>query len=169
MIYVFIDESGDSGEISENGSTSDFTMAACICYGENIDYLNSEIKRLSIRLRKKEIKFSKLSQEDVVIVKGFFKKLQIEHIVIYSRKTINYHGDILLRGIFQELVSNIKITKKEKVKFFIDGSENAYYRKIYEPIIRKYFSHALLKFANSIKAPMIQVADFYAGHRRRLK
>lgn len=55
------------------------------------------------------------------------------------------------------------------IYIFIDGSENSFFRKMYEPIIRGKFPRARVKFANSIKTPMIQVTDFYAGYTRKNK
>lgn len=169
MIYIFIDESGDSGLIDELGTTSDFAMAACICYTENIELLNTKISKFRSRIKKKEIKFSKLSSKEMRLTKEFFGSLKIEHVTTCTEKTNYEHSRDLLHDTFENLISKIKITKKENITVFIDGTENAYFRKIYEPIIRKKFSRVTLKFANSMKTPMIQAADFYAGYMRRFK
>lgn len=169
MIYIFIDESGDPGELHEPGATADFAMAACVCYSENIDEINNQIKNFTTRLKKKELKFSKFSSQEAGLMKKFLKKLNLEYFSVYTKKTAAFHGDRLLKSVFHDLVQSITVATQGKVKIFIDGFENAYFRKIYEPILRKKFPRSVMKFANSIKTPLIQVADFYAGYRRRVE
>ncbi len=167
MVYLFIDESGDTGNPAIVENSKDFSLAACVCGNEDIDHLITQVKRLNTRLKKKEIKFSKLSAKEKIISKEFLRKLSFETYTTYSRKTLTNYGGTFLRNTFEELVSKINTDKKGKVKVFMDGTENAHFRKIYEPIIRKRFPKAVLQFANSIKTPLIQVADFYAGQRRK--
>ncbi len=167
MIYIFIDESGDFGEMYEIGSSVDFAMAACVCHAENLEDVSWKIKKFCFKLRKKELKFSKMSSREVSQTKNFLKDLEIESFSVCIKKTRRYYGEGLLRRVFQELISNISIDENQKIKVFIDGSENTYFRKLYEPIVRKKFSRVVLKFANSMKTPMIQAADFYAGQARK--
>lgn len=167
MIYVFIDESGDVGDPNNKVNSRDFSMAACIAYSENIEYLSNQIKESIFRAKKKEFKFSKMSENEVKKLKSFLTKLDIEYVMIYKSKTSYHFGQSLLKQVFEELINSLNIYKGEKIKVFVDGIENAYYRKIYEKILRKNFTHVVLRFANSQKTPMIQVADFYAGYCRR--
>lgn len=167
MIYLFIDESGDIGNPEVLGNSRDFSLACCIGYIENIDYLSHEIQKMKLRLKKKEIKFPRLSSKEIILMHQFLKKLEVEKFSVYSTKTKINYGPLFLKGVIFELMVLISIRKNEKIKVFIDGPDNAYYRKIYEPIIKKKFPRAVVKFANSMKTPMIQVADFYAGHRRK--
>lgn len=169
MIYVFIDESGNLGRPGQGMTSDDFSMVAIICPSQDIEFLIDKVKRLVIRIKKKEIKFSKLSTKEVRITNKFLDNLNIKYVAVYSNKTDFSYGEMLLRKVFSELILNIKISQKEKIKVFIDGTENAYFRKIYEPVVRKKFPRASVKFANSIKTPMIQVADFYAGYYRKSK
>jgi hypothetical protein len=103
------------------------------------------------------------------IAKAQFKQLGINHISSYTLKSEFNHGKSLLKNILDDLLRKIVLEKECRVKVFVDGTENAFFRKIYEPVIRKRFPGASLRFANSMKKPMIQVADFYAGYRRRIK
>lgn len=166
MLYFFIDESGDSGEIHHPGSSPDFAMAACVCDSEYVEHAKGIIRKLILRLRKAEIKFSKLSWKEVPIAKRSFDSLSINNYSVYASKTSKYYSKNLIEDVFSELIQKINVNRNEKVKVFVDGSENAYFRKLYEPIIRKKFPGAVLRFANSMKTPMVQVADFYAGYRR---
>lgn len=166
MIYIFIDESGDTGNPSIIGTTNSFSMCAVICYIENIEFLSNEIKKLVIDLKKKEVKYSKLSDRQKILVGKYFSKLEIEKICTYENKKSNSYNENLLKTSFENLLREIKIDKIIKLKFVVDGDENAYYRKTYTKIIEKYFTNFTLKFGNSIKTPMLQVADFYAGEIR---
>lgn len=169
MIYIFVDESGDYGGESNHGASSDFSMAAVICYTGNIDILSRDIIALRDKLNKKEIKFSKLSQNEIVLITRFLSTTNIENYSIYTEKTKNYFGERLLKNSFTELLDRVDVSSLEKVKIIIDGVENRALRKIYEPIMRKRFTRSVLRFANSQKTPLIQIADFCAGHRRRMK
>ncbi len=168
MIYIFIDESGDIGNPETLGNSKDFSLAACICDSNDTEELSEEITKFGIRLKKKEIKFSKMSRQETPIIKSLLAKTSIVQVSAYGLKTKWHHGKMFLQNIFKELVEKLPIDDNEKVKVFMDGSENAFFRKIYEPIIRKRFPNATLRFANSLKKPLIQVADFYAGQRRKL-
>lgn len=169
MIYVFIDESGDIGNPEKPESSKDFSMAACICTSEHLDNMSEQVAKFAENLRMKELKFSKMSAAEKRSVASFLKKSGIYHVSACATKKYFYHGTELLRVIFKDLVQTIEIDSSQKVKFFIDGTENSLLRKVYEPIIRERFPGAMLRFANSIKRPMIQVADFYAGQARKSK
>lgn len=169
MVYIFIDESGDIGNPAILENSKDFSLAACVCDNEKIDYLISQIKQFNTKFKKKEMKFSKFSKTERVLCKKFLKNLTIKNSSVYRKKSLTNYGDSFLKSTFQELINNINISTKGKLKVFIDGTENAHFRKIYEPILRKKFPKATLQFANSIKTPLVQVADFYAGYRRRIE
>lgn len=144
-------------------------MAACICNSENLDNLSDQVAKFAERLRMKELKYSKMSAAEKRSTASFLKKRGISHTSIFTTKNYFNHGTELLRVIFKDLIHKIEIDPSQKVKFFIDGTENSLLRKIYEPIIRERFPRAMLRFANSIKRPMIQAADFYAGQARKSK
>lgn len=169
MRYLFIDESGDIGDPLVVGNSQDFCLGVCVCSLENLEEVNLKVRKLMVHLKKKELRFSKLSSRDVVISKEFFKNLGIEYYTQYMRKSVSHQNDIFLKKVFGDLIYSMDKVESEKVVVFIDGTENAYFRKIYEPIIRKKFPRATVKFANSMKTPLIQVADFYAGYRRRVE
>ncbi len=167
MIYVFIDESGDIGNPEVRGNSQDFSLAACICRQEDIEAAMTSIKKLRIRLKRKEIKISKLSSQEIRIVNNHFKELKFEHVSVYGNKNNHFHGRQFLKHMVSELMTLSGIDSREKVKVFVDGNENAFFRKIYAPTIKKHFPHSVLKFVDSIKTPLIQAVDFYAGQRRR--
>lgn len=167
MVYIFIDESGDIGTPTLSVNSKDFSLCASICKSEDIEVLNNKLKKFIHNLNKKEIRFSRLSKKEFPNVKSFIEKLEIGHFLAYRKKTEIYHGKSFLGDILKELMVAIPTFPKEKIVIFIDGTENAQMRKLCTPIIRKRFPKATLKFANSIKTPLIQVADFYAGQRRK--
>lgn len=167
MVYIFIDESGNLGKIGNGMSSTDFSMVAIVCPSQNIDLFIDRVKLLITKIKKKELKFSKLSTKEIITTYNFLEKLNLNYTSVYYKKTSIHYGEVLLKEAFNNLISKIEIPKNEKIKVFIDGTENAYFRKIYEPIIRKKFTRVTMKFANSMKTPIIQVADFYAGYRRR--
>jgi hypothetical protein len=171
MIYVFIDESGDTGEIHVPGASQDFVMAGCFCYLDHVDIFSGQIKEIIEKTKKKELKYSKMNKSEIDFMTKFIETRNINHISVYTEKTPFYYGDKLLSNCFTELLDRIPINQSgvEKIKIFIDGKENAKLRKIYEPIMRKRFPRSTLKFANSLKTPLIQIADFCAGYRRKIK
>jgi hypothetical protein len=163
MLYIFIDESGDIGNPKKEGTSSDFSMCACVCKKELIDKIDNIVFLTLSNINKTEIKYSKLSKKYKKIIKSIFKKFDINIKTVYLVKRNNFHADNLLKNSFDLLISGLKIDKKEKVKIIIDGMENSHYRKIYSKILNKYFDKYVLYFRNSHKTPMLQVADFYAG------
>lgn len=167
MLYIFIDESGDIGNPNTRGNSRDFSLAACLCSSYNIEYFMKKINQLRVRLKKKELKFSKISIREKNIANDYIQRLFIEHYSVYRIKSNNHYGPDFLKDVFRELLLTIPEIKTEKVKVFVDGNENSHFRKIYEPPIRIRLPKATLHFANSIKTPLIQVADFYAGQRRK--
>lgn len=167
MVYIFIDESGDIGTPTLSVNSKDFSLCASICNSEGIEEINDKIKKFVHDLNKKEIRFSRLSKKEFLNVKRYIEKLEISHFLAYRKKTELYHGKPFLRDTLKELMVAIPIFPKEKIVVFVDGTENAQIRRLYTPIIRSRFPKATLKFANSIKTPLIQVADFYAGQRRK--
>ncbi len=169
MIYILIDESGDIGNPENSANSKDFALSACICDSKNMDKVSEHVEKFVIRLKKKELKFSKMSPSEIRITKLFLSSLTIDHVSVYFVKNKTFHGKYFLEIIIRDLLNKIEIDPTEKVKLFIDGVENKFYRKIYESAMRKRFPKSQLKFANSIKKPLIQVADFYAGHTRRIK
>ncbi len=78
MIYIFIDESGDTGNPEIIGTTKSFSMCATICYSENIEFLSEEIKKFILKIDKKEIKYSKLSEKQKSLASNYLNKLEIE-------------------------------------------------------------------------------------------
>ncbi len=165
MLYVFIDESGDTGKPKQEGSSASFCMSVCICSDKDIEKLSLKILALVAHIGKKEIKYSKLSRDHKIYVIKEIEKLKIKSYCVYSSKNGVYLNS-LLKDTFQDLVQKLAQHKEEKVKFIIDGEENSFYRKIYTDVISMYFKKYTLKFANSRKTPLLQVADMYAGMRR---
>lgn len=166
MYYILIDESGDIGNPKIEANSKDFTLAAFICSTQNIEHLSEQVTQLKTRLKKKEIKYSKLSQKEIQIVEEFLKENPIITISVYAAKDQVY-GKEFLKNLFKELIEKIPVSHHLKTKFFIDGTENAFFRKLYTPLIKSKFSKSSLHFANSINKSLIQIADFYAGKRRR--
>lgn len=167
MIYIFIDESGDTGNPRIPTNSKDFCLGACICNLNDVDEKTQETEKFTLSLNKKELRFSKLSEKEKMLTKKFMEKLGVKNFSAYSRKTRQYYGENLLRNLVRELFESIDVSTTERVKVFLDGTENAFFRKIYESCLRAKFPDSTLRFANSIKKPLIQVADFYAGKRRK--
>lgn len=168
-MYIFIDESGDTGNTDKEGTSSDFSMSACICDKLVLKEYNDFIISILDKLKRKEIKYSKLSKKDKDYVILKFKKLDVKIQTVYFKKKYNLFTENLLKHSFNELISKLNIDKKQKVKVVVDGLENSYYRKLYSKILDKYFDRYTLYLKNSQKTPMLQVADFYAGLARLKK
>jgi hypothetical protein len=145
MFYLFIDESGDTGNPGPQGTSKDFAMSICMCTDEQIERLSKEVLKICSKIKKKEIKYSRLSEADKMYVTKGINKLGIEHYAQYYKKTARLN------------------------KAVIDGDENSHHRKIYTYILDRYFDRFTLKFGNSQKTPMLQVADVYAGICRKNK
>jgi len=163
--YIYIDESGDIGDPKRKGSSLDFSMAACICDKGDILNINMFVNNLIIRIKKKELKYSKMSKEDRIYILSMLNKLNLNIKSVYFKKNKFKHKDILEIS-FNELIKLIKVDKKHKIKVIIDGDENKFYRKIYTNILKIYFKNFKIKFANSAKTPLLQVSDFFAGYER---
>lgn len=166
MMYIFIDESGDTGNPEKEGTSSDFSMSACICDKAVLKESNDFIVFILDKLKRKEIKYSKLSKKDKDFVTLKLKKLDIKVKTVYFKKKYDLYTEHLLKYSFDELICKLNIHKDEKVKIIVDGLENSYYRKLYSKILDKYFDRYTLYLKNSQKTPMLQVADFYAGLAR---
>jgi hypothetical protein len=168
MYYIYIDESGDSGDPKKKGSSLDFSMSACICGKNYVSDISSKVSDLILLLNKKELKYSKISKKDKLYSLTYLNKLKLNIKSVYFKKNRFIHKDIFEIS-FEELIKRLDIDKKSTVKFIIDGDENKFYRKMYEKIIKRYYKNFKLKFANSVKTPILQVSDFYAGYEREVK
>ena len=165
MYYIYIDESGDSGDPKKTGSSFDFSMSACICNKNDILDISSKVNDLIEFINKKELKYSKISKKDKVYSLKYINKLNLNIKSVYFNKNKFIHKDIVEIS-FEELIKRLGLDRKSTLKFVIDGDENKFYRKMYSKIIKRYYKHFKIKFANSVKTPLLQVADFYAGHKR---
>jgi ribosomal protein S4E len=169
MLYIFIDESGDTGNIKHMGTSSGFSMCACLCVDTQIDFVNREIEQILLYIKKKEIKYSKLSDVHKKFVVKKLKHLPITCYSYYYHKDNILCKDALLTHVFESVIMQVLPMSGARIKIVIDGRENARYRKIYSNVLDKYIKKYILKFADSIKTPMLQIADVYAGICREKK
>ncbi len=167
MLYIFIDESGDTGNPTHKGTSKDYAICACICTDKNIEYLSKQILDILKYINKKEIKYSRLSDREKIFVVSRIDTLNIEHREFYYKKSGRLLLGDLLKYVFESVVCQVNVLAVTKIKVIIDGDENAYYRKLYSSILDKYFKKYTLKFGNSLKVPMLQVADVYVGLCRK--
>jgi len=163
--YIYIDESGDIGDPRKKGASLDFSMSACVCKKENILKISCLVHELVVGVNKREIKFSKSTKKEKTYILKHLNRLHLNIKSVYFKKNRFLYKDILEIS-FEELIKKINIDHILPVKVIIDGDENKFYRKIYTKILKRYFKNFKLKFANSVKTPLLQVADFYAGYER---
>lgn len=181
--WIYIDDSGDPGFKIGNGSSKYFVIA-CIIFDEKIDATNavSEVKRFKEdRLGwsdKRELKSNKTS---VNIKTEFFnaicnscnfkvRAIVIDKTVLYSNELknnkISFYNYAIRQVLSKAHLNNAKIV--------IDGHADRNYKKQAISYIRKVVGRTRgsisdIKFEDSSKNNLIQIADMVAGAIRRQK
>jgi hypothetical protein len=171
MIYLFDDESGNFGSLDMKAGSEGLSISMIICDDENIDEIQKKIENLRSKIKKEEIKFKKLSNKERKLVFEEFRQMRIKFYSVYRVKTKQYVFELFLKDLYESLCINAHINKfrSKKVTIFYDGIENGRLRKYLEYVLEKYLIKYSLKFGDSLKFPLLQAADFYAGLSRYLK
>lgn len=181
-MLVFIDESGDAGFKTQKGS-SGFFVIALIVFKEEIHAEETAlvIKKLRIQLKKSdkfEFKFNKCNKRIRALFLEAVKKsdFKIRAIIIdknliyksFSRTNKEKFYNFVLRQVLEHNNATIK-----NAKIRLDGLGEKAFKKELSTYLRQYLNSKTkiimknLRFRDSKKDVLIQLADMIAGSLRR--
>ena len=181
-MIIFIDESGDPGFKTRRGSTSHFVIALII-FDEELDAEETalKIKKLRKKLGKSdrfEFKFNKCNRK---LREDFLNEIKrcsfrIRAIVLSKEKIYNQHLRTNKESFYsfalrQVLEHNNETIKNAKLR--LDGTGEREFRKQLTVYLRKQLNSKTkkimknLRFRDSKKDVLIQLADMVAGSIRR--
>jgi hypothetical protein len=156
-IYIYIDESGDTGLKRNQGSSEFFVVALVIITHDSLFDISKTLQNL---IGYKEIKFSKSSSKDK---SKFFEGI----------KSLDFNANIFVFNKIQLKLSYeeyLVYTLKESLdadhtySVFIDGlNKNSFSGKSIEKIKRNFKNINRVYLIDSKKNYMIQLADMLAG------
>lgn len=172
--YLFIDESGDPGNSTQNGSSKHFVMVA-ILFDDilEMESLSVEIKKLARKLFKNDYHEFHFVNERNVHRLEFFKLVSSFNfkIIVSSHSK---HIAPIKENIYQSSLSQIcKTIHNDSIiyNFKFDGTVSKSYKfaveKELRSIAKNNFNVNKIKFANSKNDSLIQLADMCAGLIRR--
>ena len=158
-LYLYIDESGDTGIKFEKGSSVLFVLSIVIILEKNDTKLNTIFKKLNLDSR--EIKFSKTSFKNKMLFFEGLKNLDFESevFVFKKKRKINYMDYISVALNYTALH-----TKTKEVLITIDGlSENVIKNSDIKNIKLITKVKTKIIFIDSTKSIFLQLSDMLAG------
>ena len=182
MVYVFIDDSGDSGFKLDTGSTRHFVIACCVFESsESAERTANRIRSFRDSLGwspMEEFKFSKTRPEirfsflNQICSNDFFvRAIVVDKRLVRSDHLISQHKAFYNYIINLVLTNSAGTIRDAKVK--IDGSGSREYKKAMENYLKSQTKSAEsrvvegVSFVNSKGDQLIQLADMVAGATRR--
>ena len=171
--YIFIDDSGDTG--LERTNTSQFILAAIIVNNEEVKKsLEDEINQFRKRLGWNELDEFKFAKTNKKILTELIDSLKgtnyIAYAVIINKNDVdpNYNtngkNSLYMRALKELLLKIGKNNQDIKIDGTTDKSNSKALRKYLRQNLReKGVLSANIRFVDSRKEPIIQLADIVAG------
>lgn len=181
-MFVFIDDSGDTGLKFDAGSSREFVVACCVFQSaEDVAFAANRIKQLRSEMKwhpNAEFKFSKSSNQ----VRALFLKMAAE--LPFTLLGVKIHKESLsasdfgnqsvsmfLKAIDLALVSTNAEIKNAKV--FIDGQSSKRHKSEVSKFLKSSANQEKkiiekVRFVDSKSNDLIQLADMLAGTLRRI-
>lgn len=182
-MIIFIDESGDSGFKIQKGSSSHFVISLVI-FDDTLEAEKTAIKIKEFKRTKKlsdyyEIKFNKLKKslkieflETIKDSKFRVRSIVVEKEIIYStalQTDKRKYYSFFLKKVLEKNNNTIL-----NAKLRLDGLGEREFKKAMTSYLRRELNHDIsnkimdnLKFVDSKKDVLIQLADMVAGSIRR--
>jgi hypothetical protein len=162
-LYIYIDESGDTGIKFDKGSSRFFVLALVHIKDTNLQKIYQELFNiiLSLKINSEELKFSKTSFKNKRLFFKNIKKLDfIADIFIFNKQMKKDYSYYVLK-----CVNSLNINSKFKeILVTIDGiDENILTHQDVKQIKKVFKSKVKIIFCNSIKNIFLQLADMLAG------
>ncbi len=162
-LYIYIDESGDTGLKSNSGSSLFFIVSLIIINKTHLQKLSDSIERTVRQIigsKKFEIKFSKTSIKHKVSFFDAIKFIQFESSVfIFEKKSSRLSYE---ECIITSLRPTLDIKKQYSV--FIDGlNKKSFSGKNIETIRKSFSNISKIYLIDSKKNYLVQLADMIAG------
>ena len=167
-MLVFIDESGDTGLRTENGSSRYFVIAMVIFKDKkDSQYTRQVVQKYKISIRKSnELKFSKESEPRRIAFLNAVEEcpFSVEYLVldknnkesvsILRETKVNFNAHLMCEALLSSSIRSAHI--------LIDNESGSLkYRGYIHRVC--YAQKESLQFIDSIKDPLIQLADMVAG------
>ena len=171
--YIFLDDSGDTG--LRNSNTDQFIVAAVIVTDEEKKKLLTEAINLFRRrlgwVELHEFKFSKTEKVILVELIDFIKGFDFEaYVVVLDKKEvdvnivpkekISIYNHVLKELLLRVSRSNQVVTIDGKIGKKYDKQVQAYLR---QNLRERGVRNTSIKFVDSRKEPLVQLADIIAG------
>lgn len=172
-MYVFVDDSGDPGFKFGQGSSDFLVYTACIFKtAEKVNYLAVvlETAKESIGLHKEhELKFTKTSHTRRLDFLQFIATEELETIsVVLDKRELNANGSRTTQLNMLRLLLLESADEISAAKVFLDGQGSKSHLYVLRSGLRRFSNSSdanirELKFADSSKNVLIQLADMVAG------
>lgn len=161
-LYIYIDESGDTGIKFDKGSSRFFVLALVFVKKDEMESVSRDVELIvsDIYENKSELKFSKTSFKNKIIFFKFIKKVNFEaRVCIFNKSNLDISYE---EYIIRSLRESVNLNKKYIV--YIDGLNKKNFSEKSISMIKKSFRNIKkVQLLDSKKNYLIQLADMIVG------